>query len=96
MAVNKKIPMRKCVGCGEMKPKKELLRILRTETGEFVVDALGKANGRGSNNLQPTRKRGYRSFIRKCCLTIRYHGKSGIGVTCTRRGVNLEMRIGHP
>ena len=43
MAVNKKIPMRKCVGCGEMKPKKELLRILRTETGEFVVDALGKA-----------------------------------------------------
>ena len=45
MAVNKKIPMRKCVGCGEMKPKKELLRILRTETGEFVVDALGKANG---------------------------------------------------
>ena len=44
----KKIPMRKCVGCGEMKPKKELLRILRTETGEFVVDALGKANGRGA------------------------------------------------
>ncbi|WP_442920443.1 RNase P modulator RnpM [Mediterraneibacter sp.] len=40
--------MRKCVGCGEMKPKKELLRILRTETGEFVVDALGKANGRGA------------------------------------------------
>ena len=35
MAVNKKIPMRKCVGCGEMKPKKELLRILRTETGEL-------------------------------------------------------------
>ena len=31
MAVNKKIPMRKCVGCGEMKPKKELIRILRTE-----------------------------------------------------------------
>ena len=40
MAVNKKIPMRKCVGCGEMKPKKEWLRILRTETGEFVVEAL--------------------------------------------------------
>jgi predicted RNA-binding protein YlxR (DUF448 family) len=48
LAVNKKIPMRKCVGCGEVKPKKELLRILRTETGEFVVDALGKANGRGA------------------------------------------------
>ena len=42
MAVKKKIPMRKCVGCGEMKPKKELMRILKTETGEFVGDAAGK------------------------------------------------------
>ena len=48
MAVKKKIPMRKCVGCGEMKPKKELIRILRTEEGEFVVDADGKKNGRGA------------------------------------------------
>ena len=40
--------MRKCVGCGEMKPKKELMRILKTETGEFVVDAAGKKNGRGA------------------------------------------------
>ena len=32
----KKIPMRKCVGCGEMKAKKELLRVLRTEDDEFV------------------------------------------------------------
>ena len=47
MAV-KKIPMRKCVGCGEMKPKKELMRILKTENGEFVVDAAGKKNGRGA------------------------------------------------
>ena len=44
----KRVPLRMCTGCGEMKPKKELLRILRTETGEFVVDALGKANGRGA------------------------------------------------
>lgn len=48
MAVKKKIPMRKCVGCGEMKPKKELMRILRTESGEFEVDAGGKKNGRGA------------------------------------------------
>ncbi|HIZ82141.1 MAG TPA: YlxR family protein [Candidatus Mediterraneibacter pullistercoris] len=48
MAVKKKIPMRKCVGCGEMKPKKELMRILRTESGEFIVDAAGKKNGRGA------------------------------------------------
>ena len=48
MEVKKKIPMRKCVGCGEMKPKKELMRILKTETGEFLVDADGKKNGRGA------------------------------------------------
>ena len=48
MAVKKKIPMRKCVGCGEMKPKKDLMRILKTETGEFLVDADGKKNGRGA------------------------------------------------
>ena len=48
MAVRKKIPMRKCVGCGEMKPKKELMRILKTESGEFLVDAQGKKNGRGA------------------------------------------------
>ena len=48
MAVKKKFPMRKCVGCGEMKPKKELMRILRNEEGEFLVDATGKKNGRGA------------------------------------------------
>ena len=44
----KKIPMRKCVGCGEMKAKKELLRVLRTEEGEFVLDTTGRKNGRGA------------------------------------------------
>ena len=44
----KKIPMRMCTGCGEMKPKKELMRILKTESGEFIVDAAGKKNGRGA------------------------------------------------
>ena len=44
----KTIPMRKCVGCGEMKPKTELMRILKTESGEFIVDAAGKKNGRGA------------------------------------------------
>ena len=59
MAVNKKIPMRKCVGCGEMKPKKELLRILRTETGEFVVDALGKATVEWNGRLSRQYRRKY-------------------------------------
>lgn len=45
---NRKIPMRKCVGCGEMKPKKELMRVLRTAEEEFVLDATGKKNGRGA------------------------------------------------
>lgn len=45
---NKKIPMRQCVGCGEMKPKKELIRVLRTEDGNIVSDTTGRKNGRGA------------------------------------------------
>lgn len=45
---NKKIPMRKCVGCLEMKPKKELIRVVRTEENEFVLDATNRKNGRGA------------------------------------------------
>ncbi len=48
MAGIRKIPLRKCVRCGEMKPKKELVRVLRTEEGEFVLDTTGKKNGRGA------------------------------------------------
>lgn len=44
----KKVPMRKCVGCQEMKAKKELMRVLRTEDGEFVLDTTGRKNGRGA------------------------------------------------
>lgn len=40
--------MRKCVGCGEMKSKKEMLRVLKTTDEEFVLDATGKKNGRGA------------------------------------------------
>ena len=46
--MQKKIPMRKCVGCGEMKDKKDLIRIIRTNEGEILLDATGKANGRGA------------------------------------------------
>lgn len=48
MSNNKKIPMRKCVGCQEMKSKKEMLRVIRTQDGEFLLDATGKKNGRGA------------------------------------------------
>ena len=40
--------MRKCVGCGEMKSKKEMMRVLKTTDEEFVLDATGKKNGRGA------------------------------------------------
>ncbi len=43
----RKIPMRKCVGCGALKPKKELLRIVALPTGEMEVDRTGKKSGRG-------------------------------------------------
>ena len=48
MSVNKKVPMRKCVGCQEMKSKKEMIRVLKTSEEEFVLDATGKKNGRGA------------------------------------------------
>ncbi|MGL5259205.1 MAG: RNase P modulator RnpM [Lachnospiraceae bacterium] len=46
--MNKKIPMRKCIGCNEMKEKKELMRILKTTEGPIVLDVTGKKNGRGA------------------------------------------------
>lgn len=44
----KKIPMRQCIGCGEMKNKSNLIRIIRTPEEEIVIDATGKKNGRGA------------------------------------------------
>ena len=44
----KKIPLRQCVGCGEMKGKKEMLRVLKTPEDEICLDATGKKNGRGA------------------------------------------------
>lgn len=40
--------MRKCVGCGEMKSKKELLRVLKTTEEEIILDTTGRKNGRGA------------------------------------------------
>ena len=44
----KKIPLRKCMGCNEQKPKSELVRIVRTTEGKIAVDRTGKLNGRGA------------------------------------------------
>lgn len=48
MSGNRKIPVRQCVGCQEMKSKKEMIRIIRTNEQEFLLDATGKKNGRGA------------------------------------------------
>ena len=44
----KKIPMRMCLGCGEMKPKKELIRCVKSPEGEISLDFTGKKSGRGA------------------------------------------------
>ena len=44
----KKVPLRMCTGCGEMKPKKELVRVVRSPEGEIHLDPGGRAPGRGA------------------------------------------------
>ncbi|MFJ7729030.1 RNase P modulator RnpM [Neobacillus sp. NPDC097160] len=48
MNTRKKVPMRKCVATGEMKPKKELVRIVRSKEGDVSIDLSGKKSGRGA------------------------------------------------
>ena len=48
MATVKKIPTRRCTGCGEHFPKAELIRIVRSPEGEISLDATGKKSGRGA------------------------------------------------
>ena len=44
----RKVPMRQCTGCQEMKNKKEMIRVLKSAEGEILLDATGKKNGRGA------------------------------------------------
>ncbi|MDR1550670.1 MAG: YlxR family protein [Hungatella sp.] len=44
----KKLPLRQCIGCGEMKNKKEMIRVLKTSEDEILLDATGRKNGRGA------------------------------------------------
>ncbi len=46
--MQKKIPIRQCLGCRENKPKKELIRVVRSPEGEITLDFRGKRNGRGA------------------------------------------------
>ena len=56
MSVKKKSPQRQCIGCNEMKNKKDMLRILKTAEGDIILDATVKKNGRGA----------YLCFDREC------------------------------
>ena len=65
MKTKSKIPMRQCIGCREMKSKKEMIRVLRTADEEIVLDETGKKNGRGT----------YLCFSRECLdKAIKNHG----------------------
>ena len=46
--MEKKIPMRQCIGCGMMKEKKQLIRVVKTPEGEMTLDRSGRLNGRGA------------------------------------------------
>ncbi|MGX8698492.1 MAG: RNase P modulator RnpM [bacterium] len=46
--MQKRIPLRQCMGCREMKPKRELVRVVRSPAGEVSIDLTGKKNGRGA------------------------------------------------
>ena len=48
MATIRKIPLRRCSGCGEMKPKKELIRVIHTPEDTIELDLTGNKNGRGA------------------------------------------------
>ncbi len=48
MAKSKSVPMRMCIACREMKPKKEMIRVVKTAAGEIYADPTGKAAGRGA------------------------------------------------
>ena len=50
-----KIPLRKCIGCSESKPKQELIRIVKNKENEVFIDNTGKANGRGAYLCRDTK-----------------------------------------
>lgn len=51
----RKVPLRKCIVTNELKPKKQLIRIVRSPEGKVVVDVTGKKSGRGAY-ISPTEK----------------------------------------
>ncbi|WP_099469034.1 RNase P modulator RnpM [Konateibacter massiliensis] len=73
MSTIKKIPMRKCTGCNEMKNKKEMIRVLKTSEDEIVIDTTGKKNGRGA----------YICFSKECFLKAKKNKGLERSLKCT-------------
>ena len=48
MSQTKKVPLRKCTGCNEVKNKKDMIRVIRDKEGNISMDATGRKNGRGA------------------------------------------------
>lgn len=71
---DKKVPHRQCIGCRESRPKKELIRIVKTKEGNIVLDRTGRQNGRGAylcdkeECLRKARKSG--ALSRSYCMNV--------------------------
>ena len=72
MAGTKKIPVRRCVGCGEHFAKNTLIRVLRTPSGEILLDLTGKTSGRGA----------YLCKSAQCLKRARKSGKIAASLEC--------------
>ncbi len=74
MPKTKKIPMRTCIACREMKPKKEMTRVVKNADGEIFADPTGKAAGRGAyvcNNPECLKKLGDKKLLHKAfCANV--------------------------
>ena len=87
----KKIPLRQCVGCGEMKGKKDMMRVLKTDDG-ICLDATGKKNGRGA----------YVCKNGDCCFVLKGAGWGhGVGLcqigaaVMGEKGYTYDRILGH-
>ena len=72
MEQKKKIPQRQCVGCGERRPKPELIRVVRTPEGDIALDFTGKRSGRGV----------YVCHSEKCLAKARKSGRLATHLEC--------------
>jgi predicted RNA-binding protein YlxR (DUF448 family) len=92
MMKSKKTPQRRCVGCGQMKDKKQLLRVVRTKEEEYLIDETGRLNGRGAYLC--TNSECYKEAIKKKGLERSYKQAipSEIAIRLGEEIENIEQR----